>query len=123
MSEYNGSERRRNWHNCLHENDWGALKATVENLDKRINGSLEAITKHMDDGDGWRKAIVGIVFCIFIQIGTFAYLWGGVTKQVEINTGILKHQENIIEEIRGKTYGFVIDRSKVVEGQRRGTAL
>ena len=71
---------------CLHENDWGALKVSVENLDKRINGSLIAIQKHMDDGKGWRLSIIGVVFAIIVQIVTFAFMWGGLNKQVEINT-------------------------------------
>jgi hypothetical protein len=71
---------------CLHENDWGALKVSVENLDKRINGSLMSIQKHMDDGRGWRMSIIGLVFAIIVQIVTFAFMWGGLAKQVEINT-------------------------------------
>ena len=71
---------------CLHEKDWGELKATIENLDKRINGSLHAIQKHMDDGKGWRMSIVGIIFAMIVQIVTFAFMWGGLNKQVEINT-------------------------------------
>lgn len=88
--QYDGEERRKPTVaaevaivHCIHEHDWGKLTATVENLDRRINGSLHEMEKHMIAGEGWRKALFGIVIAIFLQIITFAYLWGGMTVQVE----------------------------------------
>jgi hypothetical protein len=80
--DYQGEEHRQNQHYCIHESDWGRMTASVESLDKRINGSLHEMEKHMMDGDGWRKALVGIIVSIFLQIITFAYLWGVLTTQV-----------------------------------------
>lgn len=87
-NDWDGGERRKEKQpvHCLHEEDWGSLKATVENLDRRINGSLNAISKHMDDGVVWRVAIIGLILSVVMQVVAFAYLWGGLSKQVQINT-------------------------------------
>jgi hypothetical protein len=72
VDEYTGTDRRAH---CLHESDWGGLKVTIENLDKRINGSLHSMERHMEVGNQWRMAIIGIMITIAIQIISFAYLW------------------------------------------------
>lgn len=94
---YEGEERRKLSTHCIHENDWGKMMTSVENLDKRINGSLHQMEKHMEQGHGWRVALIGVIIAIFIQIIGFAYLWGGMSKQVEINTGRLTKVEALHE--------------------------
>jgi hypothetical protein len=86
--DWAGEERRKSQQpvHCLHEEDWGSLKSTVESLDKRINGSLVAIQKHMDVALGWRVAIIGVILSVVLQVVAFAYLWGSLSNQVETNT-------------------------------------
>ena len=82
--DWDGQERRHT--QCIHESDWGGMKVSIESLDRRINGSLHEMEKHMDVGNAWRMAILGIIVTIAIQIITFAYLWGGMTAIVDTIT-------------------------------------
>lgn len=41
---------------------------------------------HMKAGDGWRKAIIAIVFAIVIQVVTFATMWGELKTMVNYNS-------------------------------------
>lgn len=74
--------------------DIGSIKATLESLDKRINGSMDAVKKHIEQGDGWRKTIIGIICLGIIQVATFSYTWG------VLNTKVSSH----IEEERNWSY-------------------
>jgi hypothetical protein len=111
---YEGEERRKTVQtHCIHENDWGKMMASVENLDRRINGSLHEMEKHMDDGKGWRMSLIGIIVAIFLQIVTFSYLWGGLTTTVNNNTkkwAVLEpeHQELVadVHALKEKSYGY-----------------
>ena len=64
-----------------------------------IRASLSNIEKGLASDSSFKRGIftmfVGIVLSIVIQIGAFAYLWGGLNKQVDINTGRL----NVLESI------------------------
>ena len=114
MSSYEGEERRKTVQmHCIHENDWGKMTASIEALDKRINGSLHEMEKHMDEGVGWRVALLGVIITIFIQVGAFLYLWGGLTTVVNVNTKkwtVLEpeHQTLIkdVEVLKEKSYGY-----------------
>ena len=103
LNQWDGSERRKNRQPvcCLHEEDWGALKATVTRLDERINGSLNSISKHMDDGIVWRGTIIGLVFTGVIQVIGFAYLYGDLQRQVQINT---QRWDRYLEAHAGQTF-------------------
>ena len=85
---------------CIHESDWGRMTAAVENLDRRINGSLHEMEKHMDVGNAWRTAIVGMIVTIFLQVITFAYLWGGLTTTVSSQEKRMGNIETIESEAR-----------------------
>lgn len=39
--------------------------------------------KHIEQGEKWRQAIIGIVFAIILQVITFAALWGRMAATVE----------------------------------------
>jgi hypothetical protein len=58
-----------------------------------IRTSLSNIEKGLAEDAGFKRGIItaflGIAITIIIQVGAFAYLWGGMAKQVEINTGRL----------------------------------
>jgi hypothetical protein len=66
-------------------------KTKIDALDKRINGSINDIEKHIERGSAWRIAIVcsavGWIIALAIQVAGFCYMWGQLTKMVEINTG------------------------------------
>jgi hypothetical protein len=92
---WDGVERRRNFvakfcteHIKLAE-DIAVVKTTVVNLDKRINGSMDTIAKYVSTSDAWRMSIVGIaatlLVTVLMQIGAFLYLWGGLSKQVDMD--------------------------------------
>ena len=53
--------------------------------------SLRNIEKSLTDDRGFKHGIitafVGVFLTMVLQIGTFGYLWGGLAKQVEVNTG------------------------------------
>ena len=54
-------------------------------LDKRINGSMDAVKDHIRQGDQWRKAIIGIIFAGIIQVISCAFLFGAVFSDVRTN--------------------------------------
>lgn len=87
---WDGKERRNNQRFCESHiqmaNDVAVTKSTLINLDKRINGSLLAIEKHINEGKGWRTTIAGLAVAVGIQILSFAYLYGNLSKQVQVNT-------------------------------------
>lgn len=58
----------------------------IDSLDQKVSMTNANMEKHIEQGEKWRLAIVGVIFAIFCQIGTFLYLWGGLIKQVQINT-------------------------------------
>ena len=73
-------------HECNKEADIEVIKTTVINLDKRINGSIDDIEKHISSGKGWRVGIVGVAVMIIIQTITLASMWGRLCRTVEVNT-------------------------------------
>jgi len=62
------------------------LKAKVGSLDKRMNGSLDILDKHVNQGHIWRIAILGIIATLFINIVIISNLFGRIQKNVETNT-------------------------------------
>lgn len=81
------------------------IETTILSLDKRINGSLLAIEKHINEGKGWRTTIAGLTIAIALQIISFSYLYGRLNKQVEVNT---KRLENIEVIQKGDQNGRII---------------
>lgn len=59
-------------HSCLQE-------AVISAHEQQI----KTVFKHIDEGDGWRRAILGIVFAIVLQVVAFAALWGRLTTKME----------------------------------------
>jgi hypothetical protein len=66
-------------------------KSMVKNLDSTVIRSITDIEKHIEHGHAWRMAIVGLaatgLISLALQIGGFVYLWGQLTKVVEVNSG------------------------------------
>ena len=96
MTEWAGLERRINTMSELAgiKTDIAVIKTTVVVMDKRINGSIEDIEKHMERGTSWRIAIAGTIVGLIIQIVFFAYLFGNINRQVCVNTERLDRIEN-----------------------------
>ena len=53
-------------------------------------GKVDSHEKTLTENVVYRRqiisALIGIVFTIIVQVGSFLYLFGGISKQVEINT-------------------------------------
>lgn len=50
---------------------------------------------HLEESKGWRGLLTALVLTMIIHMGTFIYMWGSVTKMVEINTKRLDRLEQI----------------------------
>jgi hypothetical protein len=95
--EWDGAERRQNIRFCEGhlplietlariEERQIAMKDTVEAVDKRINGSINTIEKHIENSRG-RNLTIALAFVGVIgSLITFAYGLGESKKQIEINT-------------------------------------
>ena len=68
------------------KSDIEVIKTTVVNLDKRINGSIDDIQKHISAGQNWRIGIIGVAVMLILQIISFAYLFGHLASVVDDNT-------------------------------------
>ena len=79
--------------------DMAKTVTSVSALDKRINGSFEAINKHICEGIIWHKAILSIIVMVIIQIVSIAYLFGILSEKVGRNTGILEQHLRDYKEI------------------------
>jgi len=62
---YEGVERRQ--HNCIQEENIGIFK------------------EFMNSSKGLKATMFSIAVAILIQVGTFVYLWGGLTTTVTVH--------------------------------------
>ena len=67
---------------CKFEEDIGFIKATLTSIESSLKDSKHNIESHINQGDGWRKAIIGIIFAGVMQIVTFAYYYGQLSSVV-----------------------------------------
>ena len=74
------------------------IKICVKAIDVRINSSIDAIKKHIEDGEQWRKAIVGVIFAGIIQVVGFAYLFGGLNQKVNHQGDQIYRNTQIIDK-------------------------
>lgn len=54
----------------------------IDNLDRRINGSMNAIHQHIEQGDGWRKAIIANAIALLLVLVSVGVSWGIMTSSV-----------------------------------------
>ena len=102
------------------------IKEKIIGVDNRINGSIDDIKKHIEHGQAWRFAIVGVFMTIVIQIGTFVYLWGGMTEIVKKNTDqiwnkiVPQEMENTrnIDKILAKVDAHIIERKSEMKNAK-----
>jgi hypothetical protein len=67
----------------------------TKNLDKRINGALDGIAKHIDHGERWRASIIAIIATLLINIATSIWWASALGKVVEINTARITKLEDL----------------------------
>lgn len=60
----------------------------------------EGFQKHIDDGKGWRTAILGVVFTVIIQVGAFLFMWGGLTTTVSEHSKNIERVMNKLDNIK-----------------------
>jgi hypothetical protein len=96
---WDGQERRR-MPQCEAHLDvvksMAIIETTIVALDKRINGSLASIEKHMDQGIQWRIAIIGVAVTLLIQLILGIAVISRYGKQIEVNTKRL----DVVEEAK-----------------------
>ena len=79
--------------------------------------SLLNIEKGLTEDSGFKRGIttafVGVFLSMILQVGTFGFLWGGLAKQVEVNTerweryldnGQTMQQD--VQTLKEKSYGY-----------------
>ena len=69
-------------HQCKFEHDIGYIKATVEAIDKRINGSIDDIQRHITNGQKWRITIMTVALALILNVVAFAYMYGQLCQKV-----------------------------------------
>lgn len=107
---YTGPERRMNnycpGHDKLAEDistvktDIAVTKTLVANLDRRINGSMDSVARHIENGGKWRIAIFSAIVGLLITIGAGIFAYGVLVNKVDENrkdiTTIAKAIEKVI---------------------------
>ena len=80
-------------HRCLHEEEFKQLAINVVQINSKIdilstqvNGKIQKFTDHMDSAGKWRIALVGTVVSLILSGVGWAYAYGMLSKQVQINT-------------------------------------
>jgi len=71
-------------------NDMTEIKVTLKNIEKEITQGITFKTAMV-------TSIAGITITLIIELAGFAYLYGMITKQVEINTLRLNKIESIVK--------------------------
>ena len=85
-------ERRRDYPDLLTR--LARIEEKIIAVDKRINGSIEEIEKHIEHGQAWRLAIIGVAGLLIFQSLVFASMWGKLCSAVDRNSSLL---DKIIE--------------------------
>jgi hypothetical protein len=113
---WDGTERRINPSRIFCEghielsNTVCRIEERLISVDKRINGSINAIEKHIEHGSKWRLSIVGVAGGLVLAIIGGVYTYAQVAKQVEINT--IKWQRldemntKYINDLKEYSYGY-----------------
>jgi hypothetical protein len=71
------------------------IDTTLLNVDKRINGSIDDIKKHIEHGQAWRMGIIGVAAMVIIQTLVLSSMWGKLVRTVEVNTGRIDGLEDL----------------------------
>jgi hypothetical protein len=78
--------------------EFGITLARIEerliSVDKRINGSIDDITTHIEHGGKWRLAICIALIGLVGVFLTRAVGWGKMEQQIKVNTDRIAKMEN-----------------------------
>lgn len=77
--------------------DIATVKATTENLNRRINGAFDDIREHIKQGVGWHRTIVSIIVITLLQLGTFIWFLSALNNTVKYNTRAI--EQFMLQEI------------------------
>jgi hypothetical protein len=67
------------------------MVADVKVIKEKLSSIAEKQMQHIRDHIRWDTQIACILVTIVIQIVTFAYCWGSLNNQVQINTARWEH--------------------------------
>lgn len=96
---YSGEERRKVRNYCDGHQELRDTMIRIEerliSVDKRINGTIDAVEKHIENSRPRNIAITGVALTIFIWLFNIAYDLGANKRQIDVNT---KRWERYIEK-------------------------
>ena len=58
-------------HDCKYEEDIGYIKASLDNIQKQLNGSMKTIGNHINESDTYRNLIISHDVKIKMIVGFF----------------------------------------------------
>lgn len=90
---YDGPERRKNGNYCQQHIDFVENMAVIK---QAVIDIKETITEGINFKRGIVTTLISVGVILLLQIGAFAYFYGQLNKQVEINTARLGVLENTI---------------------------
>ena len=96
MSEWTGEERRQHFcegHVKLCE-DVSYIKAKIDVIDHRINGSIDDIKNHIGNGSKWRLGIAGTALLLLITIASVLFWAGHSFNMIQDNTNEIEKLRN-----------------------------
>ena len=104
---YQGNDRRA-LHDCIHEDDFkkmavevAEIKGDVKLLNSRINGSLEKIASHMEEGVWYRRLVIGTAISLVLSI------MGGIYTASSISATLGRYMERV--DINTERWSKLID--------------
>jgi hypothetical protein len=71
------------------------VRDAVKEHELKIKWAEDTVKAIMNSALTIKMSLAGVVVAILLQVGGFIYLWGGLNKTVEVNSGRL----NTLEEI------------------------
>jgi hypothetical protein len=103
---YSGEERRKDSKFCdghiLFSNTLARVEERLIAIDKRINGSIEDIEKHIEHGGKWRASIIGVGSGLVLAVIGWVFAYGQIAKQVEVNTEKWAKAEDVKETVKAQ---------------------
>lgn len=94
---WDGQERRKEQRYCDGHLEFSNTLARVEErliaVDRRINGSIKEVEKHIENSRPRNIAIIGVAVSIFVFLFNLAISLGENHKQIVINTARLERLE------------------------------
>ena len=84
MSDWDGTDRRKD--DMEIRERLVRIEERVININKRINGSVDDIRNHIEQGSRWRVVIASMVAMFLLSIISGIYAYGKLCSIVEDNT-------------------------------------